>query len=138
MKYFHKKASLQVFNCVLNASMDDVISIYISHSPFTCSKSTMLSLPLLSLNKQIPAGYPQASIRTQMLLLKFAKIYQHKHWDEIIEVFTGWKVSAFGVLMVRIFSHSDWIRKYTEYLSVFSPNRGKKGAGKLPIRTLFM
>ena len=57
----------------------------------------------------------------------------------------------------RIFLHSDWIRRDTEYLSVFSPNAGKCGsispysvrmrenAGKmstritpkLPIRTIF-
>ena len=29
--------------------------------------------------------------------------------------------------MVRIFLHSDWIRKDTEYLSVFRPNAGKYG-----------
>ena len=54
---------------------------------------------------------------------------------------TAWKVSVFGVIPVRIFpafSHtrteygeirsiSDWIRRDTEYLSVFSPNAGKCG-----------
>ena len=27
--------------------------------------------------------------------------------------------------LVRIFPHSDWIRRYTSYLSAFSPNAGK-------------
>ena len=31
---------------------------------------------------------------------------------------------VFGVIMVRIFPHSDWIRRDTDYLSVFSPNMG--------------
>ena len=34
--------------------------------------------------------------------------------------------------LVRIFPHLDWIRKDTEYLSVFSPNTGKYGPGKTP------
>ena len=31
------------------------------------------------------------------------------------------------LFLVRVFLHSDWIRKDTEYLSVFSPNAGKCG-----------
>ena len=35
------------------------------------------------------------------------------------------KVSIFEVILVRIFPHSDLIRRDTPYLSVFSPNAGK-------------
>ena len=42
-------------------------------------------------------------------------------------VYTAWKVSTFGVILVLIFSRSDWIRGDTPYLSVFSPNAGKCG-----------
>ena len=51
---------------------------------------------------------------------------------------TAWKVFVFGVFLVRIFPHSDWIRRDTKYLSVFSPNVGKYGPEKLQlqIRTL--
>ena len=38
---------------------------------------------------------------------------------------TAWKVSVFGVILVRIFPHLDWIRRDTEYLPVFSSNEGK-------------
>ena len=31
------------------------------------------------------------------------------------------------LFLVRIFPHSDWIRRGTKYLSVFSPNAGKYG-----------
>ena len=31
------------------------------------------------------------------------------------------------LFLVRIFPHSDWIRRDTSYLSVFSPNAGKYG-----------
>ena len=40
---------------------------------------------------------------------------------------TAWKVSLFGVILVRIFPHSDWIQRDTPYLSVLSPNAGKCG-----------
>ena len=31
------------------------------------------------------------------------------------------------LFLVRIFPHSDWMRRDTKYLSVFSPNAGKDG-----------
>ena len=50
---------------------------------------------------------------------------------------TAWEVSIFEVFLVRIFPHSDWIQRDTEYLSVFSPNGGKYGPKKLQSWTLF-
>ena len=41
--------------------------------------------------------------------------------------FTALKVSVFGVYLVRIFQHSNWIRRDAKYLSLFSPNAGKYG-----------
>ena len=49
--------------------------------------------------------------------------------------YTVWKVSLFGVFLVRIFLDSDWIRRDTEYVSVFSPNAGKWGPEKIRIQT---
>ena len=44
--------------------------------------------------------------------------------------------------LVRIFPYLDWMRKDTEYLSVFSPNAVKYGPEKTPyldtFRTVFM
>ena len=40
---------------------------------------------------------------------------------------TVWKVFVFGVIMGRIFSHLNWIRRDTVHLSVFSRNAGKCG-----------
>ena len=34
--------------------------------------------------------------------------------------------------LIRIFPHSEWIRRDTPYLSVFSPNAGKYGPEKTP------
>ena len=40
-------------------------------------------------------------------------------------IYTAWKVSIFGVILVRIFPHLDRMPRYTKCLSVFSPNAGK-------------
>ena len=42
-----------------------------------------------------------------------------------LKKFTLRKTFPFGVILLRIFSHSVWIRWDTPYLSVFSPNAGK-------------
>ena len=52
------------------------------------------------------------------------------------ELVTAWKVSVFGVFLVRIFLHLNWIRRETPYPSVFSLNAGMYGPGILQIRTL--
>ena len=54
-----------------------------------------------------------------------------------IKYYTAWKVSVFGIFLVCISPHSDWIRRDTSYLSIFSPNAGKYGPEKLRLRTLF-
>ena len=43
----------------------------------------------------------------------------------------------FGVFRAFIFLHTDWIRRGTTYLSVFSPNVGKWRPKKPRIRTIF-
>ena len=48
------------------------------------------------------------------------------------------KVVQIQSFLVRIFPYLDWIQKFTEEISVFSPNTGKYGPGKLRIWTLFM
>ena len=47
-----------------------------------------------------------------------------------------WKLSIFEVFLVCIFQDLDWIRRYTAYLSIFSPNAWKYGPEKLQIRIL--
>ena len=47
--------------------------------------------------------------------------------NEFLKACTAWKVSVFGVILVRIFSHSDGIRRDSSYLSVFSPNAWNRG-----------
>ena len=44
------------------------------------------------------------------------------------------KCSNTEFFLVRIFPHSDWIRRDAEYLSVFNPNAGKYG----PEKTLYL
>ena len=59
------------------------------------------------------------------------EIYSNKRTDTVRKVF------VFGVFLVRNFPHSDWLRRYTPYLSIFSPNAGKCEPEKLQIRTIF-
>ena len=55
----------------------------------------------------------------------------------LIPLNTAWKVSVFGVFLVRIFPNSDWIQEDTLHLSVLSPNARKYGPEKLRIQALF-
>ena len=48
----------------------------------------------------------------------------HNIWSHFNDV---WKVSKYGVFSGPFFPHSDWIRRDTKYLSVFSLNAGKYG-----------
>ena len=43
---------------------------------------------------------------------------------------TAEKVSKYGVFLARVFRHSDWIRRDTPFLSVFSSNEAKYGQEK--------
>ena len=42
------------------------------------------------------------------------------------------KCPSMEFFLFRIFPHSDWIRRYTEYLSAFSPNAVKCGPETTP------
>ena len=56
---------------------------------------------------------------------------------DLLQTYTSWKVSVFGIFLVRISPHSDLIRRDTPFLSVLSRNAGKYRPEKLRIRTLF-
>ena len=56
---------------------------------------------------------------------------------KVLKIFTAWKVSVFGVFLVRIFLHSDWMPRDILYLSIFSLNASKYGPEKLQVWTLF-
>ena len=74
--------------------------------------------------------------------------------DFIIDIATEWKLDFWLFLLdpknsllekcpdtefflVRIFLHSDWIRRDTDYLSVSSPNEGNEGPEKTPYLDTF-
>ena len=54
-----------------------------------------------------------------------------------ITLLTTWKLFVFEVSLARTFLHSDRIRRYIRYLSIFILNAGKYGPEKLWILTLF-
>ena len=47
------------------------------------------------------------------------------------------KMSKYDVFLVRIFPYSDWIRRFTEQISVFSPNTRRYGSEKTPYFDIF-
>ena len=57
---------------------------------------------------------------------------------KILVWYTAWKVFVFRDFLVRIFLHSDWIRRDIPYISVFSLNVRKYGPEKLRMRVVFM
>ena len=60
------------------------------------------------------------------------KISSIKLTTQVMKFSIARKVSKYGVFLVRIFPHSDWIQRETPYLSVFRPNAGKYGPEKTP------
>ena len=54
-----------------------------------------------------------------------------QNWSKLGFYYNAWKVFVFWVFLVRILPHSDWIRKDTLDLSLFSPKAGKYGPEKL-------
>ena len=77
----------------------------------------------------VAATLKRRRVFTGMFEIKVPEILQ-EHF------ITAWKVSVLGLFVVRIFPHSDLIRRDTSYLSVFSPNARKCRPEKLRIWTL--
>ena len=77
----------------------------------------------------------------QIIFFEYLLIYLFSTFPSFMRkiwtLHTAWKVSVFGVILVRIFPHSDRIRTDTEYLSVFRPNVGKSGPEYFWTRILF-
>ena len=77
-----------------------------------------------------------------LLFIRLTKKHFILEWETASQIrmcmyITAWKVSVFGVFLVSIFPHSDWIWRDTPYLSVFSPNAERYWPKKRQIRTLF-
>ena len=67
---------------------------------------------------------PTAALSMEIFVLKLSENGKAMF---IAETNTAWKESVFGVILVRIFLHSDWIQRDIPYLLVFSPNMLKSG-----------
>ena len=64
--------------------------------------------------------WPMYSLQTRnFFLMTSVKLRSNIMAGNLLMIITAWKVSVFGVILVCIFAHSDWIRRDTEYLSVF-------------------
>ena len=94
--------------------------IFLSNVQYVYEKSHMKSSPSNIL------------LRCMISLARF-----NRSQSKMFNMDTAWKVSVFGVFLVRIFPQSDWILRDTPQLSVFSPNAGKKEPENLQIRIIF-
>ena len=98
-------------------------------SIMSCSTQGKLIIILL-------IGYTAQFLASWSVLLVYCS-GKRKCWDVSLRKITSKKASVFGVILVRIFRYSGWIRTDTPYLSIFSPNAGKCWPEYLWIRTLF-
>ena len=59
-------------------------------------------------------------VRTKSFRKKIVKRFKVALMTSFPLLLTAWKVSVFGFILVRIFLHSDWIRRDTQYLRIQS------------------
>ena len=84
----------------------------------------------------VPLGLRHLKTSSSVSLTNFEYLFQKML--QLSELWiTAYKVSVFGVILVRVFPHLDWIRRDTEYLSVFSPDAIKCRPEQLRIPALF-
>ena len=80
---------------------------------FTFDDSPSLCSPI----KQSPYSLSNENAKdVELINVDYVKMRKELCFNNI---FTAWKVSVFVVSLVRIFPHSDWIRRDTEFYSVF-------------------
>ena len=76
------------------------------------------------------------------IIIKWVKRTRRKYFVRILKL-TKWNWKYMGACpyywpnLVSTFPYSDWIRRFTLWISVFSLNTGKYGPGKLRIQKLF-
>ena len=84
--------------------------------------STPLRIMLISvkyLNKPLPVK-KVLEILLQFFSSNFYSVMCFRNTDKCVTSHTAWEVSVFGVLLVCIFPHSDWIRRDNQYISPYS------------------
>ena len=79
----------------------------------------------ISLEKDACIHYCYYSYYCEFNLNLFEFLWNYHYYN--YKSLTVWKMFIFGVIVVCIFPHSDWIRRHTEYLSVFCSNAAKYG-----------
>ena len=72
-------------------------------------------------------GYETSESSENWTFVLFNKEYLIEDLHFFVQSNTALIVSLFGIFLVRIFPHSEWIQRDTGYLSVFGPNAEKYG-----------
>ena len=91
-------------------------------------KSKRIKIPTLKWS--IMKNVPDYSNITKNCLLYLHEKFKFLNYPTTLALRK--KCPNMELFLVRIFLHSDWIRRDTEYLSVFSSNVGKYGPEKTP------
>ena len=112
--------------------LKDLVSIYMSQRFCTCFQTIYWQKNGQLMFKTVEK-LPNST--------RYNKLIKRQPYTGITWLFIQWslrkKCPNTEFFVVRIFSHSDWIRGDTEYLSVFSPKAGEYGPERLGIWTLF-
>ena len=85
--------------------------------------------------------YFKFELGLKILIMSFSRFFKDHAfmvYGSVIKITTTRKISLFGVriFLVCIFTHSYWLWRDTEHMSLFSSNVIKYGPEKLRIRTL--
>ena len=103
---FHKR-NLNDYESIHNITM--------CHSRIVCNKINKLNkrnLRLVYNDRQLTFEElldKDKSLRFHHQILQVLAAELYKVYSNVTQSFTAWKVSVFGVILVRIFPHLDWI-----------------------------
>ena len=93
-----------------------------SHNSFALHKKWSFPLRISSVN----VTFTEETLNWKFQFLCSVGFYKHTmtlsltHFRPLFYLYTSWKVSVFGVFLVLVFQHSDWIRRDTASLRIQS------------------
>ena len=116
---------------------DNIPFLYPLKTPENCEvfcKDIIDDFQLLTIFHQKKTWFSNIFRGCRNVILAWNRLILHRYWshkyfwNSIHSLLLHCvKMSVFGVILVCIFPHSDWTRRDTPYLCVFSPNAGKYG-----------
>ena len=105
-----------------NTSLQLLLLFFQSHNSFALHKKWSFPLRISSVN----VTFTEEILNWKFQFLCSVGFYKHTmtlsltHFRPLFYIYTSWKVSVFGVFLVLVFPHSDWIRRETVSLRIQS------------------